>query len=229
MNYSPILSIITALFEISVAVWALLGAGRKKIIHASSALLFLLAAYQILEVVICTSSQSSIFFSRLAFIVIACLPPAGILLIVLLFPIKKKAVYWFTSLMFTFALFISFWLLIDKSFVTKSVCTVIFARYSNPMPQYIIYAGFYHLGMLGMLFLSAHGVMVCKDHKQRLLLGQMLLGSLAFILPSLITLIAIPYTRGALPSIMCHFALLLAIFITRLLYLERRQNIYKKL
>ncbi|MCK4695835.1 MAG: hypothetical protein KAT74_08735 [Candidatus Cloacimonetes bacterium] len=222
MNYSPVLSIITALFEILAAVWALLGAGRKKIIYTSSAILLLLAAYQILEVVICTAPQSSIFFSRLTFIVIAWLPPASILLIVLLFPTKKKAIYWFTSLIFTLALLISIWLLIDKGFVTKSVCTVIFARYSNPMPQYIIYAGFYHLGMLGMLFLSAHGVIICKDHKQRLLLGQMLMGSLAFILPSLITVIAIPYTRGALPSIMCHYALLLAIFITRLLYLERR-------
>ncbi len=75
-----------------------------------------------------------------------------------------------------------------------------------------------------MLFLSAHGVIICKDHEQRLLLGQMLMGSLAFIIPSLITVIAIPYTKGALPSVMCHYALLLAIFITRLLYLERHQT-----
>ena len=224
MNYSPILSIITALFEISVAIWALIGSGRKKIIYASSTLLLLLAAYQILEVVICTAPQSSIFFSRLAFIIIAWLPPAAVLLIALLFPTKKKAVYWFTCLTFTLALFISIWLLIDKSFVTGSVCSIIFARYSNPMPQYLVYAGFYHLGMLGMLFLSVHGVIICKDHKQRLLLGQMLMGSLAFILPSLITVIAVPYTKGALPSVMCHYALLLAIFITRLLYLERRQT-----
>lgn len=228
MNYSPVLSIITALFEILAAVWALLGAGRKKIIYTSSVLLLLLAVYQILEVVICTAPQSSIFFSRLAFIVIAWLPPTAILLIAQLFPTKKKAIYWFTGLTFTLALLISIWLLIDKSFVTGSVCSIIFARYSNPMPQYIIYAGFYHLGMLGMLFLSAHGVIICKDHEQRLLLGQMLMGSLAFILPSLITVIAIPYTKGALPSVMCHYALLLAIFITRLLYLERRQTNDKK-
>ncbi len=224
MNYSPILSIATALFEIIVAVWALLGAGRKKIIYTSSAILLLLAAYQILEVVICTAPQSSIFFSRLAFIVIAWLPPAGILLIALLFPSGKRGVYWFTGLTFTVALLISIWLLIYKGFVTGSVCSIIFARYSNPMPQYIIYAGFYHLGMLGMLFLSAHGVMICKDHKQRLLLGQMLMGSLTFIVPSLITVIAVPYTKGALPSVMCHYALLLAIYIARLLYLERRQT-----
>lgn len=228
MNYSPILSIATALFEIIAAIWALMGAGRKKIIYTSSTLLLLLAVYQILEVIICTAPQSSIFFSRLAFIVIAWLPPVAILLIALLFPTKTKAIYWFTGLTFTIALLISIWLLIDKSFVTGSVCSIIFARYSNPMPQYIIYAGFYHLGMLGMLFLSAHGVIICKDHKQRLLLGQMLMGSLAFIIPSLITVIAVPYTKGALPSVMCHYALLLAIFITRLLYLERRQTNSKK-
>ena len=228
MSYSPILSIATALFEIIAAIWALMGAGRKKIIYTSSTLLLLLAVYQILEVIICTAPQSSIFFSRLAFIVIAWLPPVAILLISQLFPTKKKAIYWFTGLTFTIALLISIWLLIDKSFVTGSVCSIIFARYSNPMPQYIIYAGFYHLGMLGMLFLSAHGVIICKDHKQRLLLGQMLMGSLAFIIPSLITVIAVPYTKGALPSVMCHYALFLAIFITRLLYLERRQTNSKK-
>ncbi len=224
MDYSPILSIITALFEICVVIWALRGPGRKSIIYTSSALLLLLAAYQVLEVIICEFPQGNMFMSRLAFIVITWLPPVCILLIAHLYPSKARAVYRFSGLMFGLALLIILWIILDKNFVSESVCTIVFARYSNPMPAYIIYSVFYQAGLLGMLLIAAYGVIICRDHKQRRLLGQVLIGSLAFFVPSLITVIAIPYTSGALPSIMCHYALLLAIFIIRLIYLERRLN-----
>lgn len=77
---------------------------------------------------------------------------------------------------------------------------------------------------MSMLLLSAYGVINSKDDLQRKLLGQILLGSMAFIIPAMITVIVVPATNGALPSIMCHYALLLAIFISRLVYLEHKTN-----
>ena len=51
---------------------------------------------------------------------------------------------------------------------------------------------------------------------------QLLIGSLAFIFPSLITSWGFRIPEVAFASIMCHYALLLAVFLARLLYLERR-------
>ena len=109
-----------------------------------------------------------------------------------------------------------------KNFVTETVCTIVFARYSNPIPQFILYCVFYWLGLLSMIILSAVGVKSEYDPHQRRLLKQVLIGTLAFILPSLITVRFIPVKEGVMPSISCHFALLLAVFLFRLIYLERR-------
>ncbi|MCK5345880.1 MAG: hypothetical protein KAR20_20865 [Candidatus Heimdallarchaeota archaeon] len=224
MNYSPILSLITALFEISVAIWALLGTGRKKIIYSVVAILILLAIYQILEVIICSNPNSYIFLSRLAFMVIIWLPSICVLLIAHLYPTKKLIIHWYSRFLFILSLMIIIWIFFKKEFVSETVCSVIFAHYSNPMPAYLIYAGLYQLGLFSILFLSASGVIVCRDHNQRLLLGQILLGSMAFVIPAMITVITISSTTGALPSVMCHYALLFALFLTRLIYLERKLN-----
>ena len=224
MNYSPILSLITALFEISVAIWALLGPGRKKIIYNIVAILILLAIYQILEVIICSNPDNYIFLSRLAFMVIIWLPPICVLLIAHLYPTKKLIIHWYSRFQFILSLLIIIWIFFKKEFVSETVCSVIFAHYSNPMPVYLIYAGLYQFGLFSILFLSSYGVIVCKDHNQRLLLGQILLGSMAFIIPAMITVIAISSTNGALPSVMCHYALFFALFLTRLIYLERKLN-----
>jgi hypothetical protein len=224
MEYSPILSVLTALFEVAAAIWALRGPGRRPIVYSTSAILVLLAVYQSLEVIICTAPQGYGFLPQMAFITITWLPPAGLLLVAELYTSKKRGLYWSVRLLFGLALLLVSWILLDRSFVSESVCTIVFARYANPMTKYLIYCGFYWLGLGSMVTWSAYGMKRCGDPNQSRLLGQVLLGSIAFIVPSLITAAIIPSTKGALPSIMCHYALLLAIFLTRLLYLERRHT-----
>jgi len=113
----------------------------------------------------------------------------------------------------------------DPHFVTTSVCLIVFARYTNPTPLYHTYGLFYQSGLFGLLTLSALGVIAADDRRQRLLLGQLLLGSIAFIFPSLVTVAVLPIADNALPSIMCHFALLLALFLIRLVTIERRETL----
>jgi hypothetical protein len=231
MDYNPFLSVGTAALEISAAVWALRGPGRKPIVRTTAAILFFLAAYQIIEAALCTGIFPMIgsFLPRLAFIVVAWLPPTGLLLVAHLYPTRTMTVYRYAYGMFLFCLALVVGIAIEKSFVTASVCMIVFARYTNPTPLYGLYGLFYQGGLMSMLFLSAYGVTVCDDHRQRLLLGQVLLGCLAFIFPSLVTIAVIPVADNALPSIMCHFALLLAAFLVRLLIIERRGTLEPEL
>jgi hypothetical protein len=223
MEYSPILSIVTAVFEIAAALWALTAKCKKAILLLSSALLFFLAGYQILEVIICANPQQHLFLSRFAFLWIALLPPVGLLLTGQFDPLRTKAVRLYSVLMFAVALAAGVWIMMDRAFVTRTVCSVVFARFSNPAPEYLLYCIFYDSGLLGIVLLSWYGIVKGKDPVQRRMLKQILLGMLFFIIPSLITLPFLPENGGALPSVMCHYALLLAIFITRLIWLERRQ------
>ncbi len=223
MNYNPLLALATATLEVGAAVWVLRGPGRKPIIHTVSAILFFLAGYQIVEAIFCTGSPVTLaFLPRLAFMVVAWLPPTGLLLVAQLYPTKTRTLHYFAYAMFIFCGALVASIAVDKAFVTASVCAIVFATYANPTPLYQTYGLFYQSGLMSMLLISAYGVTICKDDHQRLLLGQVLLGSMAFIFPALATVAMIPIAENALPSIMCHFALLLALFLVRLVSIERK-------
>jgi hypothetical protein len=226
MDYNPILSLTTAALEIGAAVWALRGPGRKPIVHTVSAILFFLAAYQIIEAIFCTGSPVTlVFLPRLAFMTVAWLPPTGLLLVARLYPSKTHTLYYFAYAMFVFCGALVAGIAMDKAFVSVTVCEIVFATYTNPTSLYQTYGLFYQSGLMSMLLISAYGVTICEEKHQRLLLGQVLLGSMAFIIPALVTVTMVPIAKNALPSILCHFATLLALFLTRLIWMERRMTV----
>lgn len=226
MNYNPILSLATATLEVGAAVWALRGPGRKPIIYTTSAILICLAGYQIVEAIFCTGSAVTLaFLPRMAFMIVAWLPPTGLLLVAHLYPTRKRTLYVYAYGMYLFCAALVLGIATDKGFVSATVCEIVFARYANPTAIYRTYGMFYQSGLFAMLLISAYGVTISDDHRQRILLGQVLLGSIAFIFPSLVTIVVVPMTNNALPSIMCHFALLLALFLIRLVAIERRETV----
>ncbi len=222
MSYSPVLGLGTAAFEVVVALWALSGPGRKDIVRIASAILVLLAGYQLTEVLICTADPSYGFLPRLAFIDVTWLPPLGLLLAARLFAPRSRFATGAAYGMLAAAGGIMLWIAADPGFVTSSVCSTVFARYTHTLPRFLAYTGFYWLGLLGMVGFSAYGAKASPDPNARRLFSHLRTGSVAFIVPSLVVTWFVPTTSGALPSIMCHFALLLAVFLTRLLAAERR-------
>ena len=121
------------------------------------------------------------------------------------------------------ALGIAAWIALDRSFSTASVCSAVYARYIHAMPRFAVYAGFYWIGLLGMVAFSGYGARASADPHRRQLLTQVLAGTVGFVVPSIATSWFVPTARAALPSVMCHFALVLAVFLARMIALERRQ------
>ena len=226
MTYSPALAIGTAIFEVSVAIWALRGPGRRPIIRTTSAILLLLAAYQLVEVLVCTQAPVYWFMPQMAFIVVTWLPPLGLLLIAQLSSTQAHVNYAISYFMLAVAFSIVVWIAFDDRFVTDSVCNIVYAKYSSPLPRFRIYSWFYWLGLFGMVVLSALGVRNSPHSGQQRLLKSVLLGSLGFIVPGVIVTHFVAPAEGALPSILCHFAVVLAIFLTRLITQERHDSLY---
>ncbi len=222
MHYSPILGVATAAFEVAVAVWALSGPGRKDVVRVTSAILILLAGYQMTEVLICTADSSYGFLPRLAFIDVTWLPPLGLLLAARLFAPRSRVANGAAYAMLAAAGGIMVWIAADPGFVTASVCSTVFARYSHTLPRFLVYSGFYWLGLLGMVGFSAYGARAERDANGRRMFAELRTGSVGFIVPSLVVTWFVPTASGALPSIMCHFALVLAVFLTRLVAFERK-------
>lgn len=227
MNYSPILSVATATLEIGAAIWALRGPGRRYIIQPAATILLFLAGYQIVEAVFCTGllPLTGQLLPRMAFVVVAWLPPTGLLLVARLYPTTSRGFHRYAYAMYALCALLVAGIVMDKNFVSESVCMVVFARYTTPTTLNAFYGFYYQTGLMSMLLISALGVTTCHDDHQRLLLGQVLLGSIAFIFPALITVAVLPVSADALPSILCHFALALALFLMRLVNIERKQAV----
>jgi len=219
--YSPALAAVTAAFEVGAAIWVLRGSGRRAVLRTAAGILVFLAGYQIVEVAICSAAPGYGFLPRLAFTVVTWLPPLGILLAALLLGERARPARLFAYGMFALAGAIIVWIAVDRSFATLSVCNAVYAKYENPMPRFLAYSSYYWLGLLGLVSLAAYGAFRSTDAHDRRLSRQLLAGSLAFLVPAVITSEFVPATQGALPSVMCHFAIVLAIFLVRLVYLER--------
>ncbi len=223
MDYSPVLAVVTAAFEIAVAVWALRGPGQRRIVRTTSAILLLLAGYQIAEVAICANVAAAGFTPRLAFIIVTWLPALGLLLIAQLLRPGSRTLTGSAYAMLAAAAGIVVWIVVDRSFASASVCNAVYARYTHAMPRFLIYSSFYWLGLLGMIAFSGYGAKTCRDPRRHRQLVQIFVGTVAFVALAMSTSWFVPPARGALPSIMCHYALLFAVALTRLIHLERER------
>lgn len=222
MVYSPVLSILTAILEIAIIIWALTWGKRNKIIYVSCAILLLLSLYQILEVMVCLNQSDSLLFARLGFLVITWLPVLGLLLICFLFPYRSSFLLRFVQLMMLSAFLLNIWIISSSGFLEATVCKIVFAQYAKMQPQFLIYGGYYQLGLLSMLVMSTLGIIQTDDHRKRLKLGLILLGSTVFIFPAMLLVIIFPPAQGALTSALCHFALFLALALAALLVVEKK-------
>jgi hypothetical protein len=220
-EYSPILSIITAAFEIIAALLAWRARGRRRILRPVVATLLLLAGYQLIEVFVCNAPDNT-FWARLAFADVVWLPPLGCLLVLRVAgsvrPVWRHLVAW----MFAGAAFWSVWVFFDPSFVTGTVCKAVIAMYVHPTHALEFYGAFYHLGLWAMIVGGLRVMLRAPNEVDRHHAGDIVLGTVAFIILALMTEVVFPGARNATPSIMCHYALALALTLARLAHREHR-------
>lgn len=236
MEYSPTLAVATAAFEIIAAAWAFTlakgktsdGARRRglpsdlrAIARTTGTILALLAGYQLTEVAICANVGAAGFLPRLAFLVVTWLPALGLLLVTQIHRPKSRLLNVSALTMLAGAVGIVAWIVLDRSFATASVCNAVFARYAHVHPRFQLYAGYYWLGLLGMAALSAYGAYISTDPHRRRWLSHVHVGTLGFVVPSIVTSLFVPTARSALPSVMCHFALIFAVLLVRMLWILR--------
>jgi len=221
--YSPLLAIVTGVLEFVAAVFTLISPGRKQILLPTALIFLLLAGYQFAEVAVC-AAPDNVLFLRLAYFDITWLPPLSLWLMTRLVAPRPKAVSLISIPWFVAAALIVGWIFIAGSGPDKSVCQLVVARYINPRPFDVLYGAFYQSGLALLLFgttaaLGAGGDPVLRKH-----LAGLQAGALGFILPSLAVRILFRETEGILPSVMCHFALVLAVFLFVMVLRERRQG-----
>ncbi len=223
-GYSPVLSLVTAALEIGLATWALRGPGRREILVPTAALLLALSGYQLIEVAVCGPTGHQNFWSRLAFADVIWLPPLGMWLVAVMSTPPGHRARRVVGATFGIAGGFAYWALTAPASVTETVCSVFTAQYTTPDPFYTYYGGFYHLGLAGIMFGGAAALVTQRDKILRAHIADLQVGVIAFVVAALLTQVMVPRLNLSMPSVMCHYALILAIFLGRLIARERAQQ-----
>ena len=120
------------------------------------------------------------------------------------------------------AMGLSIWILADPGGITRSVCQVVVARYF-PSPLFEqVYGLFYEGSLVLIIFAGAAGMAGTEDPIDRRHWANLQTGILGFMLPALAVSLLSPEPAGLLPSVMCHFAIVLAASLYALALRERR-------
>jgi hypothetical protein len=224
MDYSPILAVLTGLFEAGAGTWVFISRspGRKRILFPTGLIFLLLAGYQFAEVAVCRSPEHT-FWTQLAFLDITWLPPLGLWLG---YQLSAPRLRWLKAVALAdmaLALAFSFWILAAPGAITTSVCQLVLARYFPTGAFDFAYALFYQLSLLITIFGAAAGMSFAEDVIRRKHWANLQTGLLGFLLPALAVRILVAESDGILPSVMCHFAVVLAVSLFVLVLRERRQ------
>jgi len=224
MRYSPLLALVTGILELGAGLWILFGPrrGRRYITGPVGVIFLLLAGYQFAEVLVCTRPENRIW-TRLAFLDITWLPPLGLWLCARL---SAPGIRWLRSAAyadFGLGAVFSVWILAAPAVITQSVCGLVLARYFPIAVFDIAYALYYQISLLVIVFGAAAGMAAGYDHVLRKHLSDLQAGLLGFMLPALAVRILVREVQGDLiPSVMCHFAIVLAALLFVLILRERR-------
>ena len=222
-GYLPWLSLATAAFEITAAVWVLTGPGRRGIVRWTALLLTVLAGYQLAEVWVC-ANPDHILRSQLAFCNIIWLPSISASLLCQYNGGAPRWVRILLRLSYLYCAGICVWVLTHPDPFIGTICSTVLATFQRgSMGFQVAFGGFYEAGMFAMLLGAASVMKRSDDPITRAHAADLQMGSIGFIVPAFLTQVAWRSLDPSLPSLMCHYALILAFFLLRAAVREQRR------
>ena len=210
--FSPPVMIATFVIEISLAIYVTWKYNLNAITRLAAAILFFLAVFQLAEYNVCEGSFGidSLSWSRLGYVAITMLPPLGFHLATRLAGDRRTGLV--TTAYMSAGLFAAFFTFSGTG-LASSACLgnyVIFA--TAPMATSLYAAYYYGWLIVGTVYCLTMAARQSQRHHAAALRA-LALGYLAFILPTTAANIIDPATLAGIPSIMCGFAVLLAIVL----------------
>lgn len=201
--------IATCVIEVGLALYTLWRYELNKLTRLVVVLLALLAVFQLAEFQVCTGHESAVIWSRVGYIAITLLPPIGIQIVsTLRFGHGRKNVVY--AAFAAAAAFILYFVAIPQS-IEGQRCLgnyVFFQVNPHLTPLY----GFYYYGwvLVGAFLALRHSRSVRELRRRQALYG-FTVGYAAFLIPTVTVNVINPATTNGIPSIMCGFAVILAL------------------
>lgn len=207
--FSPPVMMATSVIEIALAVYTVWRYKLNPVTRLTVALLVCLALFQLAEYNVCEGALllDGLGWAKLGYISITMLPPLGIHLIATISGDKRRWI-WMAGYALA-ALFVAYFLFAVNG-INTDVCLgnyVIFEHGENLTYPYAVY----YYGLLIIAIFYAY-IRVKEAHKHiRAALSSLIIGYVLFMAPTTLVNIIDPSTIYGIPSIMCGFAVLLAL------------------
>lgn len=212
--FSPPVMIVTFAIEIGCAIYTIWRYKLTPITRLAALILICLAAFQLAEFNVCEGAfgLSSLDWARVGYAAITLLPPLGIHLATRIAGDNKRQ--WMVWLGYgSGVLFALFFLLVDHGMQSQKCLGnyVIFDIAPGALPLYTVY---YYGWLAVSTIYSWQQAMKAKSVGVKRSLQFLAIGYLAFIIPTIAAAIINPTAAAGIPSIMCGFAVILALVLT---------------
>jgi hypothetical protein len=203
--------IATFIIEIALAIYTLWRYKLNRVTRLAVVLLAALATFQLAEFMVCRGiGGDSLIWSRIGYIAITLLPPVGIHLIAVVAQDTRRWLLWPGYLVAIG--FVAFFSLIGRSIVGHACLGnyVIF----QVAPGFGWLFGLYYYGLLlGTLVLGWYHMRKTSNKRTKRALSGLMAGYAIFIIPATTVNLVNSGTISGMPSIMCGFAVLLALVL----------------
>lgn len=207
--FSPPVMLATFVIELSLAFYSIWRYKLTSINRLVVSILASLASFQLAEYMVCGGlGWSHIEWARLGYVSITLLPAIGIHLLTKL--ANKKMPWLVGSVYATCAAFVTFYL-VGAGAVNGQACYPNYAVFYTNSDVSQWYTAYYYGWLMVGTYLAWHWGM--GNPKIRKTLHAMMLGYLVFLVPTTAFNIIDPTTIKGIPSIMCGFAVILAIIL----------------
>ncbi|NTW61915.1 hypothetical protein HGB25_00665 [Candidatus Saccharibacteria bacterium] len=208
--FSPPVMLATFIIEFSFAIYTLWRYKIDTVSRLAVSVLVALGVFQLAEYMVCGGlGLTNIDWARIGYVSITLLPALGIHMLSAL--AGKKNLALIGAAYATCAAFVVYYIT-NMGAISGPTCYANYAVF-NTNHSIIQWFGAYYYGwlMIGTYLAWQWGI---EKPKKRMALHSMMIGYLAFLLPTTTFNILDPTTLSGIPSIMCGFAVLLAFVIT---------------
>ncbi|MCL2085769.1 hypothetical protein FWH09_02450 [Candidatus Saccharibacteria bacterium] len=209
--FSPPVMLATFFIETFGAVYVFLRYKNTQITRIIIALLFCLGIFQLAEYFICEGGIAlpGLVWARIGYVAITLLPPLGISLAMAI--ARKRSRTGQVALYVIATGFIMYFLFVKNALVAE-ICAGNYVIFESNH-SHIHYGLYYYSLLMVGVWMCFNWAREAKEKNVRSALTWLGGGYLAFMLPTALVNIVEPATLAAIPSIMCGFAVVLALVL----------------
>lgn len=224
MCFAPYISLSTFIIEFLLSIYFLTRNPKDKLNRIIALISFLLGIYQLNEFLICT--VKSPVFTILAMSTTAILPALAISYALIVW--RKKLKFYWHLLIYSPVLFFILSFSLMKFYHTSAECMSVFIQYPYTGLIGQFYGTYYWFYLVGAVILFHLSSTNAKNLHEKRISQLGMLGMFIFTIPTFIFLIYLPLLKIQFPSILCEFALLLAIEFIFVLGYKNKHNVSYK-